>query len=184
MHDFRSKQMTIEYCRGNLFDAPLVPYGTSFLAHACNAQGVWGSGVAAEFKKRYRLEYFDYREFCQEALGSRSLVGKCLLTGRVACLITSHDFGPRVDEPGMILRATREAFKKLLDMTLPGDVINMPKINSGLFHVPWELTAAVLDECLVEFPGVKVVIWEPKTFAEAIKEARGGDAPIDRQRFG
>ena len=50
----------LEYVKGSVFDAPK----GVILAHACNAQGSWGSGVALEFKKRFPDAYAYYHKTC------------------------------------------------------------------------------------------------------------------------
>ena len=40
----------------NLFDAPW----DALLIHACNTQGVWGSGIAAQLKKAYPDAFMQY----------------------------------------------------------------------------------------------------------------------------
>ena len=50
----------IQYKKMSLFDAP----ENSIITHACNAQGVWGSGIAKEFKKRYSNAFEVYYEHC------------------------------------------------------------------------------------------------------------------------
>lgn len=54
--------MEIKYIKGSLFDAP----EGYILTHACNAQGVWGSGIAKEFKKRKPLAFKNYNLFCKD----------------------------------------------------------------------------------------------------------------------
>lgn len=68
-------KLTIEYRKGDLFaDAP---EGT-LLVHACNGKGVWGSGVAKQFREIYPAAFREYKAHCS----SRSpddLVGTALL---------------------------------------------------------------------------------------------------------
>ncbi|KAJ5207616.1 hypothetical protein N7449_001995 [Penicillium cf. viridicatum] len=45
---------------GDLFDAP----NGAALIHACNCQGVWGAGIAREFRERYPAAYEIYRNHC------------------------------------------------------------------------------------------------------------------------
>jgi ADP-ribose 1''-phosphate phosphatase len=128
--------------KGNLFDAPK---GT-IIAHACNTKGVWGSGIAKEFAKRFPVAAAIYRKHCLEH-GS-SLLGSCLLIPAgdytIACLFTSKNFGAYVDSPDSILTNT---FSAVMDMILQNGgekEIHMCKINSGLFNVPWKDTKKLL----------------------------------------
>lgn len=77
----------------------------------------------------------------------------------VACLFTSDFAGTKKLPPHEIVKYTRLALQDLEQKleacehadTLERDensaiVVNMPKINAGLFAVPWEETEAVLQE--------------------------------------
>ncbi|KAJ5901529.1 hypothetical protein N7495_002057 [Penicillium taxi] len=54
---------------GNLFDAP----EGSALIHACNSRGIWGSGIAKEFKERYPTAYGIYRNHCLGHIRNRTI---------------------------------------------------------------------------------------------------------------
>lgn len=70
--------------------------------------------------------------------------GGSLILNNVGCLFTSKDYGTKVDPPQEIIENTKWAIKDLLTKTTMK--IAMPKINSGLFKVPWEETEAVLNK--------------------------------------
>ena len=157
----------IEYRQGDLFS---VTDPNAILTHACNCQGAWGSGVARCFRDSFPEAFKYYANICRNArgiqYGTRVLVGQADVWENpkgpdVGILFTSDDYGPRVDNPAMIIAATLIAFPKLLLCCGPEDVIHMPKINSGLFRVEWERTEAVLEACLSESNpnGTKVVVW-------------------------
>src|SRR5216684_1503693 len=103
--------MSIVYKKGSLFDAP---HG-SVLVHACNAQGMWGSGIAKEFASRFPESYEDYKAICQVGyeLGTGQLeTGQAFVLGcenehRVGCLITSSNYGQLKDPKDVILKNTR-----------------------------------------------------------------------------
>lgn len=78
---------------------------------------------------------------------------------RIACLITSDGFGRDLGTEQSILDATRASFILLMENLHKKDEVHMPKINSGLFRVPWGKTAAVLEDVLREFTNT-VVVWE------------------------
>jgi ADP-ribose 1''-phosphate phosphatase len=136
----------IKYVKGSLFDAPR----GSILVHAVNAQGVWGSGIAVEFKKRFPEAYKNYKFMCEAA----PLTGVALLTAeengyQIGCLFTSFNYGDRKDSKGTILRNTKNAIPDFL--FLCGDKpIWSNKFNSGLFGVPWEETEKVLAAVIGE----------------------------------
>jgi ADP-ribose 1''-phosphate phosphatase len=155
--------MMLEYRKGDLFDVPQrTEIGSKmYLAHACNARGVWSAGVALEMARRYPDEFMKFNYHCSFYDNERALVGLCLIFGQVASLVTSKDYGNRVDPPEMILEATHKAFTNLVARIDQYDEIHMPKINSGLFRVPWENTADVLENVLqLADKPIKVVIWE------------------------
>jgi ADP-ribose 1''-phosphate phosphatase len=136
----------IYYVNDDLFSAPL----DMLLVHACNCQGVWGSGIALQFKNKFPEEYRIYKNFCVESDAYPSV---SLVANRIGCLFTSRAYGKHVDSPEDILRNTKWAIIDLLSKTTMK--IAMPKINSGLFNVPWEQTEAVLKQ----FPHAEFYIY-------------------------
>ncbi len=132
----------------SLFDAPK----GSILVHANNAKGVWGSGIALEFKKRFPDAYAEHSLFCKRL--ARSAIGKANLvpsdlTGNpeyhIGNLITSSGFGETLDPVDVILVNTVCALDSLCSLG-PTYVksIYSNKFNSGLFRVPWEKTEKIL----------------------------------------
>ena len=153
----------LEYRKGNLFQAE---GPNTILVHACNTQGSWGAGIAVEFAKRYPQYYKEYRQKCDKY--GKTLLGMAIQFRGVmsnpgqaiACLFTSSGYGSNRDTEKRILLSTQAAVECLLG-TLPEDVeIHSPKINSGLFGVPWEKTEEVIEQCLLHYPEVKWVVWE------------------------
>lgn len=137
----------ITYVEGDLFNSP-----AKYLAHACNCKGVWGSGIAVDFKKLFPLAYELYQEDCR-------LLGECLLgssrlyLGEILCLFTSNNYGNFKDAEDKILKNTSNALYSIqntLNIT-PNEIIAMPKINSGRFGVPWHKTEKVINEVLPNY---------------------------------
>lgn len=144
----------INYVKGDLFAHTTKKIAV--LAHACNPHGLWGGGIAAQFRKRYPKAYQEYALHCREH--GNSLLGSSFLATTedqqvlVACLFTS-DFSI---EPSEIVKFTGQSMtdltsqlKKHNDIETDGDgkpVISMPMINSGIFGVPWEDTEAELQK--------------------------------------
>lgn len=134
------------------------------LAHAVNSKGVMGSGIAAIFKKKFPANYLFYKECCEK----ENMTGKCILgissTNIVANLVTSEDFGMKVDEKDVVLKNTESAledmFTQLEKMYLPRKIICSNKFNSGLFGVPWEYTEAIVEKVLSKYPDYKWIIFE------------------------
>lgn len=158
----------INYIKGDLFKhVSSSPDKISILLHACNCKGSWGAGVAYAFKKYYPSTYKVHQSYCKSVAKSSDLLGTCQLipsssddlghktTGKVlvACLFNSDGFGANKLPPNDIVKYTDMAMKDLinqldkiqnLDQIDGKTVINMPKINAGLFAVPWEMTENVL----------------------------------------
>ena len=132
--------MGLVYKKGNLFE--MAP-NHAMIAHACNAKGVWGSGIAVEFKRLYPEAFLEYNKWCK----SRVEVGKTLVAQakkhEIVCMITSEDYGPNKDSKDVILVNTVLALEDFCDCYNPIAVYsNM--FNSGKFAVPWEETERIL----------------------------------------
>jgi len=149
---------------GDLFTAP----DHTVLIHACNCEGHWGKGIAAQFKKRYSAAFSTYKARCENH-DQADLRGTALLIPPaeevsegdrhlVGCLFTSLSKGRSKDKPAEIVRYTETAMKDLLRQISAYhesheskiEQIWMCKINSGLFGVPWEDSKAALER--VEVP--------------------------------
>jgi|ERR1700677_4174250 len=130
--------------KDNLFNAPK----GSIIIHACNTKGMWGSGIAKEFAKRYPRSYACYTEVCKNQ--GPALIGTCLLIPggdyTIGCLFTSKNYGQFVDSPDKILAATRTAIADLIKQNTNNLPMHICKINSGLFRVPWSDTKKILKE--------------------------------------
>lgn len=140
----------IRYIKGDLFNAPK----GSILTHSCNCRGSWGGGVAAIFYKKFPKSYEIYKDHCMKYT-AEELLGTCLLIPtsnnepggegyKIACLFTSNGGGGTADPPSHILKNTDKAMNNLLGQLSPGEEIHMPKINAGIFNVPWNDTEEVL----------------------------------------
>lgn len=135
--------------KGDLF---LAPKG-SIIIHSCNTKGVWGSGIAKQFAKRFPKARDTYAQVCQEK--GASLLGTCLLIPAgdytIGCLFTSKNYGQHVDKPVKILENTETALLDLISQNVDNKELHMCKINSGLFKVPWGDTKAILKELSPDF---------------------------------
>lgn len=144
--------MPIVTRKGNLFDVPSSKDILNVLVHAGNAQGVWGAGVAAEFKRRFPTAFEVYKESCYRNAPSQS-VGSytyCEENGYgIVTLITSENFGHLKDDVDDIVTYTRRALGELFEDFTEGEPrphFHSPKFNAGLFAVPWEKTFAALQD--------------------------------------
>ncbi len=144
----------IQYQKGDIFDQ--VIGGNTIIAHSCNCQGVWGAGFAASLASRYQEDYALYTLMCRTIPK-----GSFMLSPNVLSLLTSSSYGRYVDHPDTILEATRTA----LDSFLMGNIgyhLHMPKINSGLFRVPWYKTELIIEDLLYLHigNGHSITVWE------------------------
>lgn len=133
----------IVYKPGSLFDAP---YG-SLLVHACNSRGVWGRGIAKEFKERFPGAFVTYSRFCQS--GAQPGEALIVLDGGyyIGCLITSDGYDPP-DEPNRIIANTYAALWNLsrqYEELSYNPAVYSNRFNSGLFGVPWTRTAHAVN---------------------------------------
>ncbi|MCJ1394641.1 ADP-ribose 1''-phosphate phosphatase [Xylographa bjoerkii] len=160
---------------GDIFAAPqnsvLILPDPSFELDACNCRGVWGSGVALEFKKRYPQAFEVYHEECNtpsSEFHQKSLLGTALLIPPqdedlattadeghwIACFFTSVDYGKKVSSELVILESTKKAMadlqKKMKFWKAKGQEFGdlwAVRINSGKFGVPWDRTKRILEQC-------------------------------------
>ncbi|KAF2083467.1 hypothetical protein K490DRAFT_51567 [Saccharata proteae CBS 121410] len=141
---------------GDIFDAP----ENSVLIHACNSLGEWGAGIASAFQRRYPNAYKEHIKHCKGFEDGIAPTGTAQLIPPangdsprhyIGCLFTSVRFGNSRDAPGTILANTGPAMLDLLRQIRevkkdnPVAEIRICRINSGLFHVPWPSTEAVLN---------------------------------------
>ncbi|OWB56159.1 hydrolase activity protein [[Candida] boidinii] len=142
--------------------------GPIIIGHACNCLGFWGSGIAPIFKRKFPSTYKIYKNHCAKyskdpslLLGSSLVIpisvkdpGFVKTVGErvlIVCLFTSVMGG---EDPEEIAENTEAALfdlkKRLETFEIEGDfteydsnnlaTLNIPKINAGIFNVPWELT--------------------------------------------
>lgn len=141
----------LKYKTMNLFDAP----AESVLVHACNAKGVWGSGIAAEFHRRYPKAYKEYNRYCKNF----GLVGTAPIVAegdtRIGCLITSSGYADTLDAQAEILVNTTLALNAFCSNEYWAHFgkreIYSNRFNSGLFRVPWSETERILKVFVERF---------------------------------
>lgn len=133
----------IIYHTSSFFDAPK----DVFLVHSCNAEGVWGSGIAKQFKNLHPKSFLQYKNYCDR---NDKIIWpwNCLITTEnVVCFFTSVSYGNNVDSPQTILRNTENALRNFLPIAKAIDrPIHSNKFNSGLFGVEWSSTETLIRE--------------------------------------
>jgi len=129
--------INLTYKKGDLFEDLENKKGI-ILLHSCNSLGVWGSGIAKTFKEKFFSAFFEYHNNSNK-LGSGYILED---NGyKIGCLITSSGYGNYADPPPLIVKSTSKALKNLFKGIKEKDIIiHSPKINAGLFKVPWEET--------------------------------------------
>lgn len=144
------------------------------LVHAVNCKGVWGAGVAKQFALKYPEAYKKYRSECSREISyPENLLGgyglSCVSSAPqemwVAWIYTSVEYGSKVSPPNEIVSATHVAIKSLVACFRryynEEWVIHFhsPKMNSGLFKVPWDQTKAVINEVLPQYNNILWTVW-------------------------
>lgn len=167
----------IHYSKMSLFDAP----EKAILLHGCNAQGVWGAGIAKAFREKYPRSFAEYNEYCKIALKNDGFgaVGTALITAQenkrhVGCLITSYSYGRDRDSVNDIVAQTYLAlddfFKKYKAYHMfPQSPIFCNMFNSGMFKVPWEKTDQIL-QYFTKRHCVDIMVCDPVLTGFFIKE--------------
>lgn len=136
--------MKIDYIEGNIFTN--LQEGDAIM-HSCNCQAKWGSGFAKELAKRFPDIYKRHKEN-----NDVHIIGEFeyLYDDNIKFinLFTSEYYGKLKDPPDVILHNTKEALVTLYKWLhyIDSYVIKMPKINSGLFEVPWNDTESIIKE--------------------------------------
>lgn len=142
------------YQKKCLFTAPQ----GSFLGQSCNALGDWGAGIALQFKEKFPHSFLEQRKIC-----SGQVLGQSFCTEekgyKVVSLFTSRGYGKNKSSNEEILKNTR---KSLIDFFSKDNRnhLYIPKINSGLFNVPWEMTEIVILSVILLNPKVKLIVCE------------------------
>lgn len=162
----------ISHKKMSLFDAPK----ESIIVHACNSQGMWGSGIAKPFAQNYPHSYVDYKNFCNRWNQERETA--CGMAGFsefhesenhwVGWIVTSHNYGPLKDSPEVIKINTTLALRELCKAIYRAHPdhssidIYSNKFNSGLFAVPWEDSELILKIILRDFKRINWIVCDPE----------------------
>lgn len=142
----------ITYIKGDALDAPQ----DRLLLHACNCKGNWGRGIAKQLADKYPLSYAAHKLGAPFTVGNIQIIN---IDHRViVCLFTSKGYGYSVDCSSVILQNTSNCLATLAKAYKKSTItIASPKINAGLFNVPWEHTERLINTFLEENKNIK---WE------------------------
>jgi O-acetyl-ADP-ribose deacetylase (regulator of RNase III) len=151
------------YKTGDAMSAPTGP--NHFLLHSCNCKGVWGKGFALAVRHAYGEIYKENNYFCRRYGESLRGTFKEFTQGtrNVTCLYTSDGYGDAKDPRSLIVQNTHRAVAAYFwyRRNHKGMVIHSPRINFGLFAIPWSITADIIREHLTYYPNIKWVVWVP-----------------------
>lgn len=180
--------LNLTYAKASLFASP----PSTALCHATNAQGSWGAGIAAAFKKNYPAAFKIYAAHCSKWSGS-SLLGTTFLIPPqhksplkaereaqhwVACLFTSEKKGKGKGSKESILEATGEAVedlvRKVKDVNEAADAAD-GKANSGSGSTKEDRIAEV-RMCKIN-SGLFGVPWEATS--EVVEAVEIGEGDIE-----
>jgi ADP-ribose 1''-phosphate phosphatase len=144
--------MGIIYKAGSLFQA--TAGSNHYLVHATNCVGVWGAGVAKQMAEKYAYSYTLYKNFCSWSINEGFYpMGTFFEADNVVSLFTSKGFGDCKDSPDKILKNTHSAVADLFHENSEREThFHSPKINAGLFNVPWEKTEEIIENALKYYP--------------------------------
>jgi ADP-ribose 1''-phosphate phosphatase len=146
----------ITYKKGDvLSEAPK----DGILVHSCNCRGVWGGGIAVQIKDKWPDAFAKYKFICDSNI---AIPGEYLILAgepHILCLLTSNGYGKFKDTREVILENTKKSLNSFMERYKDYPLsLHSPKINSGLFGVPWELTEKVIDNIVK--PPNSWTVWE------------------------
>lgn len=141
-----SNSSRIEYIKDDLFTNK-----DDILLHACNCKKTWGRGVATTFAKLFPHEDRMHQHFDARPGDYLVIDGPAR---KIICLFTSEGYGKETDSEDTILSNTEMALNGLSShfKNKEGISIASPKINAGLFRVPWEKTESLIEKFLERHP--------------------------------
>ena len=108
----------IEYVKGNILNE--WHNDQTIIVHACNSQGVWGSGFAKQLALKSPAAEGMYQRHCMtrknegyDVTGKSFLIGLPYLHVRIGCLFTSEFYGNRKSAADVVLRNTATSIRDL-----------------------------------------------------------------------
>jgi len=148
--------MKIKYMKGDMFKHVFPKGQNKVFLHGCNAQGVMGSGVAAQIKKLYPEAYEAYRlKHSLEGLILGDVVFSHDYTTNTSVMnaITQQYYGRDKKTVYVDYKVIEECIKLVdeecrISQWLYEDTIEvvMPKIGCGLANGDWNVVSAIIEE--------------------------------------
>ncbi len=143
--------MEIVYHNGDMFSHVFQEQQPKIFVHGCNAQGVMGSGVAYQIKRRFPFAYQLYMEtHASNGLQVGSIVGanNTDLNYIVINAITQKYYG-RDSNTVYVSYGAVENCMKSIDLLFEGwntPEVVMPKIGCGLANGDWNIASDIIKK--------------------------------------
>jgi len=149
----------IHYIKSNLFDIlnNLDTHKKYYIIHSCNCMAKWGAGFALKLKQLFPESYEIYKQSCNsDKIGSALIISTKYDNVFIVCLFVSNKYGYLKDEPTKILLNTQISINDMMTkIDLQNAILCSPKINSGLFNVPWIETEELITKNII----IKNIDW-------------------------
>ena len=132
--------------------------GVDCYAHGCNCAGAMGKGIALQFRYKYPDMYIQYKELCKNGLFQPGDVFEYRQNNEcVFNLATQKDWKTKA-----IPDAIRNSVRKMLESATAQHInaIAIPKIGAGLGGLIWEDVKRILEEVVLCFPNVDLIVVE------------------------
>lgn len=139
---------------GDIFALP----GVRCYAHGCNCAGAMGKGIALQFRHKYPEMYLEYKKRCKNGMFQLGDIFEYQQGDEhIYNLGTQKDWKTRAT-----LDAIRESVWKMLESATKQciTVIAIPKIGAGLGGLIWKDVKQMLEEVILNFPNVTVIVVE------------------------
>lgn len=176
----------IRYLTGNVLNITEYP---RMIIHSCNCGGSWGGGIARQLGSRFPKAEQVYVDACDKygdkLLGKCLFIPSYKDPNLIiCCLFTAEIGGTSYDFRSAILGYTEHALNSVqswiydgeqgtkdsverdinrvikdLDKPLRDYKLEMPKINSGIFGIPWEKTESILKKFGNENESLKFTVY-------------------------
>lgn len=136
---------------------------TGLIIHGCNAQGVMGSGLAAQIRAKYPAAYEGYKKLPtgEISLGACQIikVGDNLFIGNCITQLYYGKDGRRYADLRAIKKSLDSAFFWCDLMSQP---LHMPEIGCGLGGLSWDEVQEIVDGLMEKYPNVNVTLYRYK----------------------
>lgn len=132
--------------------------GVDCYAHGCNCVGTMGKGIALQYRCKYPDMYIQYKELCKNGLFQLGDVFEYRQNNEcVFNLATQKDWKTKA-----IPDAIRNSVRKMLESATEQHInaIVIPKIGAGLGGLIWEDVKRILEEVVLCFPNVDLIVVE------------------------